>query len=324
MIFTTNFIYKIMKKSSYLLLVVLVLFACTKKQNVNNVEVMALSSLKKSEMKTDRTISVAEVKSNEEINGADIADVKGAVSQEVTHKIKVEPEKVKPEVTSKKIIKDGRLGLQVDNLQIAKQKIDSLVKSAGGYYANENLKNSENQYGYELVIRIPVVNFERFVGSAEKGSSKILYKEIQARDVTEEFVDLESRLNSKRNSLARYNEIMKKANSVKDIIEIEESIRVLQEEIESTQGRLRYLSNCIDFSTLNMTISTQKDFTFKPVKRDSFWEKLKESIADGWYGLVDFILEFFGLWPYLILIIPIGFLIRRLRKKWKLRNKEKK
>jgi len=275
-------------------------------------------------MKTDRTISVAEVKSNEEINGADIADVKGAVSQEVTHKIKVEPEKVKPEVTSKKIIKDGRLGLQVDNLQIAKQKIDSLVKSAGGYYANENLKNSENQYGYELVIRIPVVNFERFVGSAEKGSSKILYKEIQARDVTEEFVDLESRLNSKRNSLARYNEIMKKANSVKDIIEIEESIRVLQEEIESTQGRLRYLSNCIDFSTLNMTISTQKDFTFKPVKRDSFWEKLKESIADGWYGLVDFILEFFGLWPYLILIIPIGFLIRRLRKKWKLRNKEKK
>jgi len=313
-----------MKKSSYLLLVVLVLFACTKKQNVNNVEVMALSSLKKSEMKTDRTISVAEVKSNEEINGADIADVKGAVSQEVTHKIKVEPEKVKPEVTSKKIIKDGRLGLQVDNLQIAKQKIDSLVKSAGGYYANENLKNSENQYGYELVIRIPVVNFERFVGSAEKGSSKILYKEIQARDVTEEFVDLESRLNSKRNSLARYNEIMKKANSVKDIIEIEESIRVLQEKIESTQGRLRYLSNCIDFSTLNMTISTQKDFTFKPVKRDSFWEKLKESIADGWYGLVDFILEFFGLWPYLILIIPIGFLIRRLRKKWKLRNKEKK
>jgi len=313
-----------MKKSSYLLLVVLILFACTKKQNVNNVDVMAFSSLKKSEMKSDRAISVANVKSDAEINGADIADVKGNVSQEVTQKIKVEPEKVKHEVINKKIIKDGRLGLQVDNLESAKQKIDSLVKSAGGYYANENLKNSDNQSGYELVIRIPVVNFERFVGSAEKGSSKILYKEIQARDVTEEFVDLNTRINSKRNSLARYNEIMKKANSVKDIIEIEESIRVLQEEIESTQGRLRYLNDCVDFSTLNMTLSTQKDFTFKPVKRDSFWEKLKESIADGWYGLVDFILEFFGLWPYLILIVPLVFFIRRLIKKWKLRNKEKK
>lgn len=311
-----------MKKSSYLLLVVLILFACTKKQNVNNVDVMAFSSLKKSEMKNDKAISVADVKSNEEINGKDIADVKEGITQEVTHKIKVEPEKVRPEVINKKIIKDGRLGLQVDNLESAKQKIDSLVKSAGGYYANENLKNSDNQSGYELVIRIPVVNFERFVGSAEKGSSKILYKEIQARDVTEEFVDLESRLNSKRNSLARYNEIMKKANSVKDIIEIEESIRVLQEEIESTQGRLRYLNDCVDFSTLNMTLSTQKDFTFKPVKRDSFWEKLKESMADGWYGLVDFILEFFGLWPYLILIIPLGFFIRRMIKKWKLRKQK--
>ncbi|MDD4972531.1 MAG: DUF4349 domain-containing protein [Paludibacter sp.] len=273
-------------------------------------------------MKNDKAISVADVKSNEEINGKDIADVKEGITQEVTHKIKVEPEKVRPEVINKKIIKDGRLGLQVDNLESAKQKIDSLVKSAGGYYANENLKNSDNQSGYELVIRIPVVNFERFVGSAEKGSSKILYKEIQARDVTEEFVDLESRLNSKRNSLARYNEIMKKANSVKDIIEIEESIRVLQEEIESTQGRLRYLNDCVDFSTLNMTLSTQKDFTFKPVKRDSFWEKLKESMADGWYGLVDFILEFFGLWPYLILIIPLGFFIRRMIKKWKLRKQK--
>jgi len=312
-----------MKKSSYLLLVVLILFACTKKQNVNNVEVMSFSSLKKSEVKNDRAISVADVKSNDEINGADIADVKGNVSQEVAHKIKVVPDKVKPEIMNKKIIKDGRLGLQVDNLQSAKQRIDSLVKSSGGYYANENLKNSDNQSGYELVIRIPGVNFERFVGSAERGSSKILYKEIQARDVTEEFVDLESRLNSKRNSLARYNEIMKKANSVKDIIEIEESIRVLQEEIESTQGRLRYLNDCVNYSTLNMTISTQKDFTFKPVKRDSFWEKLKESIADGWYGLVDFILEFFGLWPYLILMIPLGFFIKRTIKNWKLRKHAK-
>ena len=48
MIFTTNFTHKIMKKSSYLLFVVLILFACTKKQNVNNVDVMAFSSLKKS------------------------------------------------------------------------------------------------------------------------------------------------------------------------------------------------------------------------------------------------------------------------------------
>jgi len=311
-----------MKKSVYLLFAVLLFFACTEKQKESNAEVMSLSKLKKSEVKNDIT-SNAELKSSE-TGTVDFADVKGnANEQENVYENKSDKMiKVEPKVTTKKIIKDGRLGLQVVNLQTAKQKIDSLVKAAGGYYSNENLKNSDNQSGYELVIRIPVVNFERFVGSAEKGSSKVLYKEIQARDVTEEYVDLETRLNSKRNSLARYNEIMKKANTVKDILEIEGAIRMLQEEIESTEGRLRYLNDCVSYSTLNMTISTEKDFTFKPSKRDSFWEKLKESVADGWYGLVDFILDFFGLWPYLILIIPIIIFIRRRIKKWKLRKKE--
>src|ERR1035437_5032462 len=308
-----------MKKIIFLVLLTSFIFSCGHKQKESNVEVVSLSSLKKSDINTAGAISVADVKGT---GGADIADVKQVVTAE-NGESTVKPDKVKPEVIKTKIIKDGRLGLQVTNLEAAKKQIDSLVKSAGGYYANENLKNSDNQSGYELVIRIPVLNFERFVGLAEKGSAKVLYKEIQARDVTEEFVDLNTRINSKRNSLARYNEIMKKANSVKDIIEIEESIRVLQEEIESSEGRLRYLNSCVDYSTLNMTISTEKDFTFRPAKRDSFWEKLKESVADGWYGLADFILEFFGMWPYLILIIPGGLLIWRWIKKWKLRRQEK-
>ncbi|MFA5045069.1 MAG: DUF4349 domain-containing protein [Paludibacter sp.] len=320
-----------MKKIIFLVSLTFILFSCGNKSSENSqateLDVTTLSKLEAPPPPALRSsgVSIADVKGNDATNGQDIAEVKEVSAMEngeslVEHK--VDPDKVKPEVIKKKIIKDGRLGLQVDNLQTAKQKIDSLVKSAGGYYANENLKNSDNQSGYELVIRIPVVNFEQFVGSAEKGSAKVLYKEIQARDVTEEFVDLSTRLNSKRNSLARYNEIMKKANTVKDILEIEESIRVLQEEIESTEGRLRYLNDCVNYSTLNMTISTEKDFTFKPAKRDSFWEKLKESLADGWYGLVDFILEFFGMWPYLILILPGGFIVWRwIKKRKKLQQK---
>lgn len=316
-----------MKKIIFLVSLSFLFFSCGektgKKSHTEDLTVTTLSKLEAHPSLRSSSVSTGDVQSSE-TGTVDISDVKvNANEQENGFEKKSDKViKVEPKVITKKIIKDGRLGLQVDNLQAAKQKIDSLVKAAGGYYANENLKNSDNQSGYELVIRIPVVNFEKFVGSAENGSSKVLYKEIQARDVTEEFVDLSTRINSKRNSLARYNEIMKKANTVKDIIQIEESIRVLQEEIESTEGRLRYLNDCVSYSTLNMTISTEKDFTFKPSKRDSFWEKLKESIADGWYGLVDFILEFFGLWPYLILIIPIVFFIRRRIKKWKMKKKE--
>jgi hypothetical protein len=223
-------------------------------------------------------------------------------------------------IIQKKIIKDGRLGLQVKNLQTAKHQIDTLVKSMGGYYAKENLKNSDNESGYELVVRIPINKFEKFVGTAENGNCKVLYKEISARDVTEEFEDLETRLASKRNALNRYNEIMKKANAMKDIVEIEEAIRNLQEEIESSEGRLRYLNDCVNYSTLYLSISTEKDFAYKPVKRDSFWEKFKESVVDGWFGLIDFILGLFGLWPFLLIIVPLWLLTRR----WIIRRKARK
>lgn len=226
-------------------------------------------------------------------------------------------------VIQKKIIKDGRMGLQVKDLLVAKQQIDSLVKRLGGYYANENLKNDDNQGGYDLTIRIPEANFEKFVSSTESGSFKLLYKEISARDVTEEFADLETRLASKRNALARYNEIMKKANAMKDIVEIEEAIRNLQEEIESSEGRLRYLNDCVNYSTLNLTISTEKDFAYKPAKRDSFWEKFKESVVEGWFALVDFILGMFNLWPFWLAVVGMYFLIRRWIKKLRARRKQK-
>lgn len=237
---------------------------------------------------------------------------------------KVTADKIVPQVIKKKIIKDGRLGLQVTDLSTAKKQIDSLVKVLGGYYANENLRNSDQESGYQLTIRIPVVNFEKFLYSAENGSGKVIYKEIEARDVTEEFVDIESRLNSKRNSLARYNEILKRANTVKDIIEIAESIRVLQEEIESSEGRLRYLNDCVNYSTLNLVISTEKDFTYKPQKRDNFWEKFKESVVEGWFGLVDFILGIFSMWPFWLVVTGLFFLIRRGIKKFRKKRQEKK
>lgn len=229
-----------------------------------------------------------------------------------------------PAIFKKKIIKDGRMGLQVENLVKAKLQIDTLVKALGGYYANENLRNSDNESGYELTIRIPVDKFELFVTAQESSKNKILYKEVSARDVTEEFIDLETRLNSKRNALNRYNEIMKKASTMKDIVSLQEAIRELEEEIESTEGSLRYLKDCVDYSTLNLTLGTSKDFVYQPPKRDSFWEKFKESVVEGWFGLVDFVLSLFSIWPFLISAIAAILFIRLRIKRWWKKRKERK
>jgi hypothetical protein len=224
------------------------------------------------------------------------------------------------EVVKKKIIKDGRIGLKVSDLELIKARVDSLVKSYAAYYSNENLNNTDWESSYNLTIRIPSLNFESFIHAIENGNGEILYKEIDARDVTDQFIDLETRLQNKRAYLKRYQELLKKARNVKEILEVEEKIRRLEEEIESTTGRLKYLSDLVDYSTLRLNIYKQKNFKYNPKKRGKFTERIKQSLSKGWFGFIDFLLFLLKIWPFLIIATLMVYGWKKIRN----RKKEKK
>lgn len=227
------------------------------------------------------------------------------------------PLKTNYSIVKKKIIKDGKLVIVVSNLKISKANIDTLVKNLGGYYDNESLSNTEYSNEYNLTIRIPSTNLELLIAKIEKGEGEISYKEIDARDVTEEFIDLESRLTNKQKYLSRYQELLKSAKSVKEILDIQEKIRVLQEEIESTTGRLKYLNDQVNYSTLDLKITHEKDYKFRPEQRANPYEKLKRSLSNGWYGFVDFLFFLLSNWAIIILFFVIFYFVNKYRKQRK-------
>ncbi|MCU4162578.1 DUF4349 domain-containing protein [Carboxylicivirga caseinilyticus] len=217
----------------------------------------------------------------------------------------------------KKIIKDGRMGIKVANLETAKSKVDTLLLRWQGYYGNEALSNSNYQASYDLTIRIPSRYFELFITALEKGGGEVEYKSIDARDVTTQFIDLETRLTNKQSYLKRYNELLKKANTVEEILKIEEKIRRIEEEIESTTGTLKYLSSQVDYSTLRLTLTQEKEYIYEPQKRDSFMERLKMSLSKGWFAFVDFLLFMIRLWPFWILLAGIIWIWKKFRSRKK-------
>jgi len=223
------------------------------------------------------------------------------------------------EVDKAMIIKDGQMGLKVDDLELAKSRINSIVKNYNGYFANEGLINNDYESSYQLKIRLPSVNFEKFIAEVESGEGEVTFKNIQARDVTAEFIDLETRLSNKREYLKKYNDLLKQAKSVNDILEIEEKARIIQEEIESSEGRLKYLNDQVSLSTLDLTVSKIKVFKYQPAKRDNFAERLKQSLASGWLGFVDFVIFLIKLWPFWIILAIFVTLL----KKFRLRRKRK-
>lgn len=227
------------------------------------------------------------------------------------------------EVVKKKIIKDGSLGIEVKDLAQAKTQIDTLLRSVGGYYDSEDYSNNDYAIQYDFKIRIPAEKFELFIAKLEQeGNNVIAYKNIEARDVTEEFIDLETRLTNKQKYLARYQDLLKNAKSVKEILEIQEKIRGLEEELESTAGKLKYMNDLVNYSTLSLNVSQKKDYKYTPEQRANIVEKVKQSIVGGWYSFVDFLLILLYNWAFLIIIAVAIYYFVKYRKRRK-NNKQK-
>ncbi|WP_052259413.1 DUF4349 domain-containing protein [Flavobacterium sp. KMS] len=237
--------------------------------------------------------------------------------EEVSENNNPEQETIKPVVKEKKIIKDGTVSVKTNDIAASKKNIDELIKKLNGYYEVEDLQNTDQSISYDLKIRVPADNFEKLISSIENGKDELTSKSIQARDVTEEFVDITTRLANKREYLKRYKELLSKASTVKDILAIEESIRVIEEEIESTEGRLKYLSDQVSFSTLNLNLYKEKEYIYKAREQDKFSERIKNSISEGWTSIVDFLLWLFSIWPFIILITGIVYIVRKIRRKRK-------
>ena len=213
----------------------------------------------------------------------------------------------------KKIIKTGRMGIRVAAPGEAKRRVDSLVNVYQGYYAKEIL--NEGQQGMVLTVRIPGANYEKFIAALESGGGETLYKEISARDVTEEYIDTETRLANKRSYLERYKEILRRAGTIREILEVEEYIRRMEEEIESAEGRLRYLANQAAYSTLELSLGTEYQYMSSP--EDPFGERIKKAVSVGWGGIVTFFVGILYLWPLWLAGIIAGIWLSRKKMKRK-------
>jgi len=219
----------------------------------------------------------------------------------------------------KKIIRNGNLTIESKDLNSSKTRLDTLVGFYSGYLSSESFNDQEDQLSYNITCRIPADKFDQFVSGVESGPDKVISKSINANDVTEQYYDIKIRLENERQVEKRYINLLAQARTVKDILDIEEKLGKVRQEIESKEGRLRYLDDRVGYSTLNIWIYQKKDIKYEPVNRDGFGQRLKKSLHKGWQGFVDFILFFLRIWPLWIVGLIIWKLIawinRRSRKK---------
>ncbi len=222
-----------------------------------------------------------------------------------------------PVVSPKKIVRSGNLSIESKDIHASKKHLDAVLQKFQGYYEQESTNNSQHATQYSLIVRIPSKSFDSFMQSLETGKDKITEKNIQSTDVSIQYYDVESRLKSKRTYLEKYQQMVSSAKSVKDLLEIQEQIRQLQEDIDANESQLRSLSGQVDFSTLHINLFEEQ--ANLPMGSNSFWMRVKDSLTFGWQMLEGLALVLIGIWPIFILgaILFVGI------RKWQKRRKVK-
>ena len=218
-----------------------------------------------------------------------------------------------------KIIKSGSVRYKITDIQKATNQIKELARRHNAYISNlrfeDNLYRKENRF----TIKVPAEYFDTLMDSIGIVAEFVDFENITTKDVTEEYLDIETRLKTKREVKARLEVILKKnAKTVEDILATEERLRVLQEEIEASQGRLNYFTNKVAFSSIEIELYQTVDYKKEPlVYKKTFWNKTKEGFDFGWNFLETFVIGIFHIWPLLV----IGLLIYLLRKRKFLKGK---
>lgn len=215
------------------------------------------------------------------------------------------------------VIRNAYISIEVQNYELSRPKVDSLVSLYKGRIVTENMQNFDYQKTNEFTIRVPAALLDKAQADLVAIAKRVDYQRVESTDVTEEYIDLEARLSNQRKVEITFTNLLRKTSSVDEILKIEAKLSEIRAQIESSIGRMKYLKTLSDYSTIYLTLYQKIDYKYEPAKSKPFFERLKHALTLGWSGVVTFLLIAIGLWPVWLLgfVVWGGILFYKARKK---------
>ncbi len=228
------------------------------------------------------------------------------------------------EEAPQKIIRTVMLSLTVPDVEKTVGEIESLLKNVNGYVQDANLWQSDNNLQGYLTLRVPTAKVDGIIPQLE-ALGRVERKEVSGQDVTEEYYDVEARKNNLKKQEERYLELLAKANTVKDMLEIESALARVRGDIESMEARLKVLNDRVDLATINVELRAPKSLSAGDTLREPFGDRIQTGWQRGVNGMINFVQDlvvlFVILLPYTPILALLGYVLYRIGKKRRLLKK---
>lgn len=205
---------------------------------------------------------------------------------------------------NRKIIWTADMEVQVEDINKSQEKISELIAKNGAFISEMRRANENYEIYNHITIRVSSDKFNTLLNEIKSNGLYTQKLRIQSNDVTEEFIDIQSRLKTKEEVRERYINILKtKTGKISEVLEAEEAIRVITEEIEAQKGRLRYLKDQVNLSTIHAKLYQVLERPVSNYVPPSYWSKAKKAFINGWQGVTGLLLVFINIWPLILVVV---------------------
>ena len=243
--------------------------------------------------------------------------------------------------TNRKLIRDMSLNVETKEYDAMLKNLTDEITSLGGYIEfmdirnNSYYSNKNSSRGATLTARIPAAKLDQFVNVIGE-QTNITNRTESVRDVTLTYVDMQSHRDVLIAERERLMEYLKQADTIEEMMSIEDHLTDIRYQIESMESQLRTFDNQVDYSTVNINVTEVVEYTpvVEPTEPKTAWERISEgfthSVKDVLYDAKEFLIDLIIDLPYIlvglvkiaIFLLIVRFIIMRNKKirEW-LKNK---
>ena len=165
-------------------------------------------------------------------------------------------------ISERLVIKTGRLSLLVADVRRSAEQITKFVESEGGFVLSADIhriKPGSQQLRGTLSVKVPAKKFTRIFNRIKNFGLKVVGENISGRDVTEEYIDLQSRLRNLEAAESQLLDLMKRAGSVSEILQVQKELVNTREKIERLKGRMEFLKKSAKMATITINLAVEEE-----------------------------------------------------------------
>lgn len=219
------------------------------------------------------------------------------------------------------VSQNSYLSLLVKDVRSSSDNILEYTKNNNGFMVNSSLNNPEDVASATISVRIPSRKLKPALDYFRSLSVKVISENLTGEDITDQYTDINSRLQTLNSTKAKFEEILAKSTEISDILNVQREIINLQSQIDSLIGQQKYLEKSAELSLITMYLST--DELSLPYAPTALWRPeviFKTAVRSLIQNLRNIGTLIIWVLVYSIIWLPIIAVIIFIRKKNRRKN----